>query len=160
MNASFSPNYFDIIYDDAKSTESKDLGIVVSNFFSKKLNLSDKILQFTIKQLMRNFSRLNLDISGIYEKLEKNELVSDDFREEHRIIDEVINLITELDELLMKIDYFKNKELKKEMKDTLRISYQVEVNLKKKIYKNKTPKRDEMFQALAQKSKHNLNQHI
>lgn len=164
MQALLHIDYFEIAHGETKNSVPGSIKTFFYSLFGKnRKGIVHYLLDFLIKKisarLLNDFGALSLELEGIHTKLLNGELAIDSLGDAYKTTQKIIALLTSADELFSEIDYFDNELLKKELKNALNTCYLIEVELKELVFKDKkkSPPNDDLFQALAQKSKDSLS---
>ncbi len=155
MQASLYIDYFSIAHNE--TVKSVPQGVIL-NFF-RKFRFASYITGKFRARFIKDFASLNLELEGIHKKMMEKEISLENLESDFENTKKIIRLLTLADEWFEKINYFDSELLKQEVKNTLNNSYLIEVELKDLIFSNKkkTPMKDDLFMALAEKSNSNLS---
>jgi hypothetical protein len=156
MESALNINYFTIAQDEARNSIPHGFRAFVVNFFGKtQISFTEGIKNFFVNKLSKKFGVISIELEGIYSKLLNKSLDIVSIENDYMTMKNVVALLTQADELFQNVNYFDNSRFKAEIKNTLHISYQIEVELKDLFFQNRQKKnvKDEYFSILALKSK-------
>lgn len=159
MQALLHTDYFGIAHSETRNSVPSGIrAFFLSLFGRNRKSLGQYLIERISNRILKNFGALSLELEGIHVKLLNGELSTENVDEDYRTLNKIIKLLTYADELFNEVNYFDNQLLEREIKNALNTSYLIEVELKDLVFKNKKNifLKDEMFHALANKSKDSL----
>jgi hypothetical protein len=159
MPAILYTDYFSIAHNETRSSVPSGIrAIFLSLFGRNRKNFGQYLIERISTRLLKDFGALSLELEGIHVKLLNGELSAESVNDDFKTLNKIIKLLTKADELFNEVDYFDSVLLKREVKNTLNTSYLIEVELKDLVFKHKKNPflKDEMFHALASKSKDSI----
>ena len=133
MTPSVSYSQLDIVRDDVQESART---ANVSVWFSWA-NFGNWLMEWFSRKPIKQFTRLHLELEGVHKIVVDSEQVSPDPQKDYKVFSDLVVMLTTVNRLYRRADYFENEELRRLMNETTALAYDIEVELKVRAYSSK-----------------------